>query len=297
MFEGYSDDFVTLSNGITLRVRSAGNGPAVLLLHGYPQTHVIWHKMAPLLVGAGFRVVLPDLRGYGDSSKPASESDHSTYSKREMAKDQVLLMDHLGFDRFAVVGHDRGARVAHRLARDWSDRVSALCVMDIAPTEYMYANTNMSFATGYFHWFFLIQPAPLPEQMINADPEFWLRTEIDAWSQGNTAAFTDEAMEEYVRCFAKQGGVHATCEDYRASATIDLEHDKADQGRKLTMPVQALWGANGLVGRSYDVTGVWSDYAEHVEGQPVPGGHFLPEEAPNETAEALISFLNRNADA
>lgn len=293
MFEGFSDDLIPLSNGITLRVRAAGDGPAVLLLHGYPQTHVIWHKMAPLLVKAGFRVILPDLRGYGDSSKPPSKPDHSPYSKREMARDQVLLMEQLGHPQYAVVGHDRGARVAHRLARDWPDRVQALCVMDIVPTEYMYAHTDMAFATGYFHWFFLIQPTPLPEQMIGADPENWLRTEINAWSRGNTAAFTDEAMAEYVRCFAKGGGVHATCEDYRAAATIDLEHDKADAGQKLPMPVQALWGANGLVGRTYDVVGVWSDYADQAEGLAVPGGHFVPEEAPQEAAEALSPFLNR----
>jgi len=294
MFEGFSDDMIDLPNGITLRVRTAGEGRPVLLLHGYPQTHVIWHKMTPLLVQAGYQVILPDLRGYGDSSKPVSEPDHSTYSKREMARDQVLLMEHLGHTTYAVVGHDRGARVAHRLARDWSDRVSALCVMDIAPTERMYANTDMAFATGYFHWFFLIQPNPLPERMIEADPEFWLRTEIAAWSRGNTAAFTDKAMAEYVRCFAKDGGVHATCEDYRAAATIDLVHDKADQGDKLSMPVQALWGANGLVGRTYDVVGVWSEYADHAEGQAVPGGHFVPEEAPNEAADALVAFLKRN---
>lgn len=295
MFEGFSDDFIDLPNGITLRVRTAGTGPAILLLHGYPQTHAIWHKIAPLLVEAGFHVVVPDLRGYGDSSKPASELDHSTYSKREMAKDQALLMEHLGHETYAVVGHDRGARVAHRLARDWSDRIAALCVMDIAPTEHMYANTDMPFATGYFHWFFLIQPSPLPERMIEADPEFWLRSEITAWSQGNTAAFAEEAMEEYVRCFAKDGGVHATCEDYRASATIDLAHDQADDGKKLPVPVQAIWGAKGLVGRTYDVVDVWSQYAEQAEGLAVPGGHFVPEESPLEATEALVEFLKRSA--
>lgn len=295
MFEGFTDDFVTLPNGIRLRVRTGGTGPALLLLHGYPQTHVIWHKMAPLLVQAGFHVVLADLRGYGDSSKPDSAPDHAPYSKREMAVDMALLMQHLGHDTYAVAGHDRGARVAHRLARDWSDRVRAVSFMDIVPTEYMYAHTDMAFATGYYHWFFLIQPAPLPERMIEADPETWVRAKLHAWSQGNTAAFSEAAVAEYTRCFAQDGGVHATCEDYRAAATIDLAHDRADAGRKLPMPVQALWGAKGLVGRTYDVVGVWSDYADHAEGQAVPGGHFVPEESPAEAAEALIAFLRRHS--
>ena len=294
MLDGFTDDRIEVATGVSLRVRTAGTGPVLLLLHGYPQTHVCWHKVAPRLADAGFHVVLADLRGYGDSDKPASDADHTPYSKRAMAADQAALMDHLGHDRFAVAGHDRGGRVAHRLARDNPERVAAVSFLDIVPTEHMYARTERVFATGYYHWFFLIQPAPLPERLIGNDPAFYLTSKLKAWGRGGAAAFDDAAVAEYVRCF-DAAGIHATCEDYRAAATIDLTHDSADAGIKLDMPVQALWGDKGLVGTLYDVDAVWRGYAESVDGRPVPGGHFLPEEAPDETADALIGFFKKTA--
>lgn len=294
MFEAFTDDIVELSTGIHLRVRSAGSGPAILLLHGYPQTHMCWHKVAPKLVNEGYSVVLSDLRGYGDSDKPPSDDSHAPYSKRAMAADQAELMSLLGHDVFALAGHDRGGRVSHRLARDCPQRVAAICTLDIVPTEHMYAKTERVFATGYYHWFFLIQPAPLPERLIGNDPEFYLRCKMKAWSKGNDCAFDEAAMAEYVRCFKDPACVAATCEDYRAAATIDLEHDAKDAGTKLTMPLLALWGSKGLVGALYDVPAVWRDYALNVEGHSLPCGHFLPEEQPDAVSAALIQFFGKH---
>lgn len=291
MFEGFSDQRIEVSDGLRLRVRVAGSGPPVLLLHGYPQTHHCWHMVAPQMVQAGFTVVVSDLRGYGDSDKPASCENHETYSKRAMAADQVALMSRLGFSRFSVAGHDRGARVAHRLGLDHREAVERLAVLDIAPTATMYERTNKEFATGYYHWFFLIQPAPLPERMIGADPAFYLRSKLAAWSKGNTAAFTEAAVAEYIRCFSDPSCLAATCEDYRAAASIDLVHDAEDADKRLQMPLLALWGANGLVGKLYDVLEVWREKADSVEGYALPCGHFLPEEVPDETSAALIGFF------
>ncbi len=291
MFDGFTDRRIALPTGVTLRVRVGGEGPPVLLLHGYPQTHVCWHKVAPLMVEKGFTVVASDLRGYGDSSRPETTPDHAPYSKRAMAADQAALMSELGFETFALAGHDRGGRVAHRLALDHGARVTHLATLDIAPTATMYARTEKTFATGYYHWFFLIQPAPLPERLIGADPEFYLRKKMGAWAGGDAGSFTDEAMAEYIRCFSDPACIAATCEDYRTAATLDLEHDKADEGRKLQMPMLALWGARGLVGRLYDVPEVWREKAEKVDGRALDCGHFLPEERPEETAEALAEFF------
>ena len=294
MFEGFSDQRVELSDGISLRVRMAGTGPAVLLLHGYPQTHACWHKVAPKLAEAGFCVVASDLRGYGDSSKPPSDETHSAYSKRAMARDQVDLMRQLGHERFAVAGHDRGGRVGHRMARDYPERVESLAVLDIVPTEHMYAKTERVFATRYYHWFFLVQPAPLPERLIGSDPEFYLRAKIGAWSKDGAHAFDEEALAEYIRCFRNPDCIAASCEDYRAAATIDLHHDAADGANRLETPVLALWGAEGVVGHLYDVMDVWSGYAELVDGLALPCGHFLPEEEPDRTTSALTDFFIRN---
>lgn len=292
MFENFTDNMVQLPSGVHLRVRTAGEGPAILLIHGYPQTHVCWHKVAPKLIEAGFHVVLSDLRGYGDSDKPKTDENHKPYSKRELAADQAALMKQLGHESYYVAGHDRGARVAHRLARDNAEAIKAVSFLDIVPTEYMYAHTERTFATGYYHWFFLIQPAPLPERLISSDPEYFLTSKLSAWSKGNHEAFDHEAVTEYVRCFDAET-IHSTCEDYRAGATIDLEHDKQDKGKKLKMPVQALWGAKGLVAELYDVPGVWGIYAESVEGESLPCGHFIPEEAPEQTTDKLISFFKQ----
>jgi len=278
--------------GATIHGVTAGRGPAVLLLHGHPQTHATWLEVAPALVKAGYQVVATDLRGYGDSSRPESDANHMPYSKRTMALDQVQVMRALGHSRFAVIGHDRGGRVAHRMALDHPDVVERLAVLDIAPTATMYGRTDQRFATRYFWWFFFIQPAPLPERMIEADPEFFLRHHLMA--QSRTAGVPAEPLiQEYFRCYLRPGTIHAVCEDYRAAAGIDLEHDKVDNGRRLPMPLLALWGAKGVVGDTYDVLQTWREKAEDVRGQALPCGHCLQEEAPAATIAALLGFLQR----
>ncbi len=290
MFEGFSKTTAQLQD-IQIHYVMGGSGPPLLLLHGYPQSHVMWHKVAPRLA-EHFTVVASDLRGYGDSAKPKTSADHAVYSKRATAKDQVELMASLGFESFSVAGHDRGGRVAHRMALDHPDKVERLAVLDIAPTYSMYANTDFNFALAYYHWFFLIQPYPLPETMIGADPEFYLRKKFGQWGRDETA-FPEEAMQAYLRCF-KEETIHASCEDYRASATIDMEHDKADidAGTGILCPILALWGEKGYVGNKYDVLAEWRKWATEVSGFGLPSGHYLPEEAPNETTAALLNFFN-----
>jgi haloacetate dehalogenase len=276
-----------------VRIRAAigGSGPPLLLLHGHPQTHLTWGKIAPRLAEC-FTVVAADLRGYGDSAKPPGGEGHVNYSKRVMAADQVELMAALGFSRFAVVGHDRGGRVAHRMALDHPEAVERLALLDIAPTATMYARTNKEFATRYFWWFFLIQPEPLPERLIAADPEFFLRKQIEG--QSKTPGATSEAVfAEYLRCFLDPATRHAICEDYRAAATIDLEHDTADAEKRVTAPLLALWGAKGTVGTLYDVLATWREKANDVRGQALDCGHLLQEERPEETLLLLCEFLTR----
>lgn len=275
---------------VDVHVRMAGDGPPLLLLHGYPQTHVMWHKIAPRLAEE-FTVVLADLRGYGDSSKPPGGDGHANYSKRAMARDQVEVMRALGFGRFAVAGHDRGGRVVHRMALDHPDAVERAAVLDIAPTLTMYERTDMTFATAYYHWFFLIQPADLPERMIGADPGFYLERKIGAWSRTD-GCFDRAALAEYKRCFCNAEAIHATCEDYRAAASIDLEHDRADLDRRIECPLLVLWGARGVIERCYDVLGVWRERARMVQGRALPCGHFLAEEAPDETLAELRAFFS-----
>lgn len=288
MFEGFARKRVKVAAG-EVNLVAGGSGAPLLLLHGYPQSHAMWHKVAPVLAKT-FTVVCPDLRGYGDSMKPAGGDDHSGYAKRAMAQDQVETMAAMGFRRFDVAGHDRGGRVAHRLALDHPDKVGRLAVLDICPTHAMYAGTDKEFATAYYHWFFLIQPAPLPERMIGADPKFWIDSKLGQWGR-DAKAFPPEIRAEYVRCFSDPATVHATCEDYRAAASIDLKHDEADMAHKLAAPVLALWGAKGFVGRRYDVLAEWRKRALNVRGEALPSGHFLPEEAPKETAAALLAFF------
>ncbi len=288
MFEGFETRRIKTQD-TAIHLKMAGKGPALLLLHGYPQTHAIWHKIAPRLA-KNYTVIVPDLRGYGDSGKPSSDTDHLPYSKRKMALDQVEVMEALGFQKFSVIGHDRGGRVAHRLARDHVDRVQKLAVLDIAPTAEMYRSTDMNFATAYYHWFFLIQPFDLPERMIGADPRYYLEKKLKAWGRTD-GAITPEAFSEYLRCFSDPATIHATCEDYRASAGIDLEHDAIDDHIKLKMPLLVLWGRDGFVGKTYDVLETWREVALDVSGHTVPGGHYVPEEAPEETLEALLGFL------
>lgn len=271
-------------NGVELHFRHdvAGDAqrPALLLLHGFPQTHAIWHRVAPELA-ARYRLVMPDLRGYGDSAKPPGEPDHANYSKRTMAADVHALMTSLGHARYLVCGHDRGGRVAHRLALDQPQAVLRLMVLDISPTLTMYERTTREFAQAYYHWFFLTQPAPLPERLIGADPIFYLHRKIGAWGSAGTQLFDPRALAEYERCFNDPAAIHAMCEDYRAAASIDLEHDRADLARRLACPVHALWGERGVVHRLFTPICDWQARAQRpVTGRAVPCGHYIPEESP-----------------
>lgn len=276
-------------DGIAIRYAIGGAGPPLLLLHGHPQTHLTWHRVAPALAER-FTVIAADLRGYGDSAKPAGGEGHVNYSKRSMATDQVRLMQLLGFERFALVGHDRGARVAHRLALDHPERVSRLTLLDIAPTATMYARTDKEFATRYFWWFFLIQPFDLPERMIAADPDFFLDRHLAAQARIE-GAIDPRVLAEYRRCYRDPATRHAICEDYRAAATVDLDHDAADAGRRIEAPVLVLWGAKGTVGTLYDVLETWRDRAADLAGGPIDCGHNLQEEAPEALLARLIPFL------
>lgn len=290
MFDGFTSARVETA-GAVINLRRGGKGPPLLLLHGYPETHAMWHKVAPALAER-FTIICPDLRGYGDSSKPPGGSDHYGYSKRAMAADQIEVMEKLGFRRFQVVGHDRGARVVHRMCLDHPERVERAAVLDIIPTADVFARTDKALATYYYHWFFLIQPFDLPERLIGGAADYFLERSLRSWSR-KEGVFAEEVVAEYRRCFRDPATIHATCEDYRAGASIDLEHDAADAGKKVTCPVLVLWGANGVVGRLYDPIAIWREKATDVQGQALPCGHFLPEEAPAETLAALGSFLNR----
>jgi len=287
LFDGFETGDAEV-NGQTIHYRKGGSGPPVLLLHGYPQTHVLWHKIAPTLAET-HTVVAADLRGYGASSKPETDDRHEPYSFRNMAADQVALMKSLGHEKFSVVGHDRGGRVGHRMALDHPDEVERLMVLDIIPTLDLYESTNMAVATGYYHWFFLIQPYDFPERLIGADPEYYLTSRTLRSPQ--PGVFTEEAVAEYLRCFRNPKTIHASCEDYRAAATIDLEHDRADLGRRIACPLMVLWGANGFVGKTYDVLDIWRQRAKKVSGEGLPCGHFIPEEAPDAVLAALRTFL------
>ncbi|MFB2981038.1 alpha/beta fold hydrolase [Microseira sp. BLCC-F43] len=289
MFDNFEKSLIDTS-GATINLVKGGKGFPLLLLHGYPQTHLMWHKIAPLLA-RDFTIIVPDLRGYGDSSKPEGGTNHINYSKRAMAQDQVEVMSKLGYEEFYLVGHDRGGRVAHRMALDHPNRVKKLAVLDIVPTYKMYATTNKEFATAYYHWFFLIQPYDLPETLIGSNPEYWLSKALEAWSRNNLSAFPPEILGEYLRCFSNPETIHATCEDYRAAATIDLIHDEADMNQKIACPLLALWGGKGFVGRSYDVQESWRERASNVRGKALPCAHFPAEEVPEETYQALYEFL------
>lgn len=290
MFDNF-DPSHAIIDGIKIPYVKAGSGPPLLLLHGYPQTHVMWHKVAPDLA-KHFTVIVSDLRGYGDTTKPPTTEDHAPYSKRAMGRDQVLLMQSLGFEKFDLAGHDRGGRVAHRIALDYPERIKKVAVLDIAPTYTMYTTTDMEFAQAYYHWFFLIQPFDLPERLIGADPQYFLSQKFGQWGR-DSGAFTEKALAEYIRCFTPET-IHASCEDYRASATIDIRHDQADidAGRRIQCPLLALWGEKGFVGNKYDVLAEWRKWADEVSGYSLPCGHYLPEEAPKETLSALLNFFS-----
>ncbi|MEI2265834.1 alpha/beta fold hydrolase [Erwinia sp. CGal63] len=278
---------VALPNGIRLRVAIMGQGKPLVLLHGHPQNHLVWRKIAPEL-SRHFTVIMPDLRGYGDSDKP--DGDTGLYAKKAMAQDIAQLMSELGYQRFAFVGHDRGGRVGHRLALDYPERLERCVFIDIAPTATMYAQTNKEFATRYFWWFFLIQPAPLPEKMIGSDPAFFLEKHI-AGQLKTPGATEPEIFADYLRCYQNPAMIHAACEDYRASATIDLADDAADSDKRIGCPLLLLWGEKGTVGQLYDVVATWREKADNVSGEALPCGHSPQEEVPEKTLATLLPFL------
>jgi haloacetate dehalogenase len=277
-------------NGIDLNVRHGGKGTPLLLLHGFPQTHAIWHRIAPRLAEHHY-LLMPDLRGYGDSDKPASTSDHAPYSKRTMALDVVELMRSFGFERFFACGHDRGGRVAHRLALDHPRAVARLMLLDISPTRTMYERTTREFATLYYHWFFLIQPEPLPETLIGADPGFYLRTKLGGWGSAGTSFFDPRALAEYERCFTP-AAIHAMCEDYRAAASIDLQHDREDENQQIECPLRVLWGERGVVHRLFAPLADWQAKSKlPVSGGTTPTGHYIAEEAPDLLATDMLEYF------
>ncbi len=291
LFPGFSHCRIEVEEGVEIGVTVGGSGPPLLLLHGHPQTRAMWHRVAPILA-RDHTLVMADLRGYGDSSKPAGVDRHVNYSKRVMAQDQRRLMSHLGFKHFAVLAHDRGARVAHRLAADHPEAVKRLMLLDIAPTLAMYEQTTEAFARAYWHWFFLIQPAPLPERLITADPAAYIREVMGRRSAG-LAPFHPSALAEYTRCIGLPGTAHGMCEDYRAAAGIDLEHDREDRdaGRKLEMPLRVLWGAEGVVHRCFKSLEEWRRVATNVDGQAVACGHYIAEEAPQTLLDHARDFF------
>lgn len=289
MFDGFTLTSIE-ANGVRMRLRHGGSGPPLLLLHGNPQTHAMWHKIAPRLA-RDFTVVATDLRGYGESGKPPTTPDHAPYSKRAMAEDQIAVMRQLGFERFCVAGHDRGGRVAYRMALDHPERVTKLAVLDIVPTHTAFRTADMKFGMGYYHWFFFAQPFDLPERLIGADPEYFWRRHTSR-GPAPPSFFSAEALDDYLRCFRDPRTIHAICEDYRAGATIDLDHDDADYGRrKIACPVLALWGKAGKLEAWYDVLAVWRSWAGDVRGRAVACGHYLAEEQPDETYAELAAFF------
>jgi len=293
-FPGFAQKLITIPSDdgpIEIACQVGGSGPALLLLHGFPQTHVIWRHVAPELA-KHYTVIASDLRGYGGSSKPHGKADHSTYSKRAMAADQVALMRALGHEQFFLLGHDRGGRVSHRMAMDYPETIPKLMVLDISPTLTMYENTTMEFAKGYWHWFFLIQPEPIPETIIGANPQYWLKNHMGR--HAGTGIFSPDAWAEYLAGASNPQSMHAMCEDYRAAATIDLVHDRADRelGKKIQIPLHVLWGEHGLVHKCFKPLEDWKRVSTQVTGKAVPCGHYIPEELPAELIdEARLFFI------
>jgi haloacetate dehalogenase len=268
----------------------AGSGPPVLLLHGFPQNLAMWSRVAPVLA-ADFSVVCTDLRGYGDSSKPKCAADRANYSFRAMAGDQIGLMKALGFDRFHVIGHDRGGRTAHRMALDHPGAVLSLAVLDIVPTYAMFMETNRNVAGAYWHWYFLSQPEPFPERLIGADPDFFYETCLVGWGATKLTDFEPESLAEYRRCWRTAEMIHGSCSDYRAAASIDLKHDAADLDKKVTCPTLAFWGANGAMHKFFDIAAAWRKRCETVSAATLPGGHFFVDQFPEDVARILAKFL------
>jgi haloacetate dehalogenase len=285
-FPGFRRQTIQTS-GTSINVMTGGEGSPLLLLHGFPQTHILWRKVAPDLA-RNYTLIMPDLRGYGDSGKPPAGENHVNYSKRSMARDQVEVMEKLGYRQFAIVSHDRGSRVAHRLTLDHPDRVTKLVLMDVCPTHYMYRTTDKEMASAYFHFFFFIQPAPFPETLMGRGVDETLNFFMGSVMPDG---IEPQAYAEYRRCFSDPATIHAACEDYRAAASIDLEHDEADMDQKIACPLLVLWGAKGLVGRKYDVLSIWRERANRVSGKALPGGHWIPEEYPRELLAEIELFL------
>jgi haloacetate dehalogenase len=291
MFEGFSRSEIATS-GASIVTLTGGSGPPVLLLHGNPFTHVSWHKVAPVLA-RHFTVVCTDLRGYGDSSKPEDGENHANYSFRAMAQDQIEVMAALGFSRFAAAGHDRGARVLHRMCLDHPDTVSRAAILDILPQHHLLNHVSRQWGVFSWHWFFMVQPFDLPERLMGADPDYYLRRKLAKTPQG-LSFFAPEALAEYLRCFRNPATIHAMCEDYRATFGVDLEMDSADftAGRKIACPSLILWGATGGVGRNSNPREIWPLYAAYIrDAKPLPCGHYLTEECPEETAAELGAFF------
>ena len=293
MFKDFICEMIK-GDGASLFVRRAGprNAPSIVLLHGYPQTSAMWHGVAPILARS-YQVVCPDLRGYGQSDKPASDSLHQPYSKRAMANDIIAVMRRLGHKRFLVGAHDRGARVAHRMGLDHPNSVAAMTLLDIAPTREMYANTSTEFARNYWHWFFLTLPSPFPEKMIGADPEMFWKQKCFYQSK-EKVPFVSEALTEYLDAFANPEMIHASCEDYRAAATIDIEHDNADLGKKLKMPILTLWAKHGVIETCFNGLNLWRLRAKKVEGEALDATHYMAEEIPEEVAARMSNFYSRH---
>lgn len=290
-FPGFALDHVEVPGG-TIRLRRGGSGPPLVLLHGNPQTHVMWHRVAPALARS-FTVICPDLRGYGGSFKPGATADHAPYAKREMAKDVVAVMEHHGFPRFQVASHDRGARVAHRLAVDHPERVERLAVLDIVPTIEHFERTDMAFALGYYHWFWFAQAHPFPEVVIDAAPDAWFNAHTSREPKP-PGFFHPEALADYLAAARRPETTRGMCEDYRAAATIDLVHDRESRaaGEKVRCPLLVLWGAKGRIGEWYDALAIWRAYAGgEVTGGPVASGHYLAEEAPDEVLRHFEGFF------
>lgn len=292
--EGFKQATVDIGDGVLINVEYSGSGPALLMLHGHPETHLMWHKVAPELAKRQYTVVLPDLRGYGDSSHPKGLADHSNYSKRIMANDNVKVMESLGFREFYLIGHDRGARVSHRLVLDYPDRVKKCMLLDIAPTYDMYMKSDMDFGRDYYHWFFLTQPPELPERLLKGDPEYFFRMLFGDYAdiENCRRIFPEELEQLYIDKLSTPEGLHSICEDYRASATIDLEYDKEDLARKTDVPLMVLFGEKGCLNKQFDVLGLWKKRGTDVSGYAVPNsGHYIPEDAPDAVLGAVLEFM------
>lgn len=295
MFEGFENRTVDAGGGIEINVMTGGAGPPVLLLHGYPQSLAMWGRIAPRIARAGFRVVAADLRGYGDSSKPPCAPDSANYTFRAMAQDQVAVMAAMGFERFHVIGHDRGGRTAHRMALDHPAAVASLAVLDIVPTYAMFMDTNRHVSGAYWHWYFLSQPAPFPEHMIGLDPDYFFETCLVGWGKTALGSFDAAQLAAYRRCWRDLAMIQGSCGDYRAAASIDLDHDTHDLARKVTCPALVLWGSEGLMGQLFDMEAQWGKRLAHMTCATLPGAHFFPDQLPEDTARILLEHLTANA--